>query len=682
MFGLGRPTKIVIAGLEDASFDYDSAGRPWHAIRGTRTQTVGYTATLGAADNGYLSSLTYADLKSTTFLRDAFGRPTSVTDRQLLKTNLGYDLTGNLKTVESPKSVGSSTQTLHSLVADGANLLASYTPPVLPPLLPQAADVATSYFLDRDQAFATIQKPGNVSVAFDHDSVTGKLTKISGPSGATSIDYYPTTPCLIGCSPGAVRTLSSPSGETLTIAYDGPLVTSTTFSGLVSASVARQYDASFRVKSQDVADEASTSKLTFAYDSDDLLTCASTGACNAQDTAALRITRGASNALLSGTTFGKISDSYTFSTYGELRSYSATFAEPGTATTPLMSITYDDPLATLRDPLGRVVQQVETVEGVQHTIVFSYYDAGWLHTVSRDGTQTAEYAYDDNGNRLSQTTPSAGTVSAIYDDQDRLSSYGDATFEYTANGELKTKTSGSSVTKYAYDEYGSLRGVTLPDNSVVNYAVDALGRRVEKQVGTQRVRWVYDGSRIVAELDGSGTLVSRFLYGSRPNVPDAVIKYSGSTSKRYRILSDQAGSPRLVVNDSDQSDRPFRASYDEFGVVSGTGLAFIPFGFAGGLYDPDTGLVRFGARDYDPLVGRWTSKDPMLFGGRQANLYAYVGDDPINRIDPEGLYTEVVFWEPVGFGSSSFGHVSVDVNGTTYSLAPGGIASPDPLGAT
>jgi RHS repeat-associated protein len=62
-----------------------------------------------------------------------------------------------------------------------------------------------------------------------------------------------------------------------------------------------------------------------------------------------------------------------------------------------------------------------------------------------------------------------------------------------------------------------------------------------------------------------------------------------------------------------------------------------PFGFAGGLYDPDTGLVRFGARDYDADVGRWTSKDPILFDGGQGNLYLYVDGDPINRFDPNGL---------------------------------------------
>jgi RHS repeat-associated protein len=62
----------------------------------------------------------------------------------------------------------------------------------------------------------------------------------------------------------------------------------------------------------------------------------------------------------------------------------------------------------------------------------------------------------------------------------------------------------------------------------------------------------------------------------------------------------------------------------------------MPFGFAGGLYDADTDLVRFGARDYDAVIGRWTAKDPQRWNGQQTNLYAYVNGDPINLIDPTG----------------------------------------------
>ena len=60
------------------------------------------------------------------------------------------------------------------------------------------------------------------------------------------------------------------------------------------------------------------------------------------------------------------------------------------------------------------------------------------------------------------------------------------------------------------------------------------------------------------------------------------------------------------------------------------------FGFADGLYDPDTGLVRFGVRDYNPAIGRWTAKDPINFAGGSVNLYEYVLNDPVRFIDPKG----------------------------------------------
>jgi RHS repeat-associated protein len=95
---------------------------------------------------------------------------------------------------------------------------------------------------------------------------------------------------------------------------------------------------------------------------------------------------------------------------------------------------------------------------------------------------------------------------------------------------------------------------------------------------------------------------------------------------------------RLVINSSSGAVKS-RLSYDEFGILqTGSVLPdFQPFGFAGGIRDSGTGLVRFGVRDYDPETGRWTAKDPILFHGGDTNLYGYVLVDPVNRIDPSGL---------------------------------------------
>jgi RHS repeat-associated protein len=84
-----------------------------------------------------------------------------------------------------------------------------------------------------------------------------------------------------------------------------------------------------------------------------------------------------------------------------------------------------------------------------------------------------------------------------------------------------------------------------------------------------------------------------------------------------------------------------RIDYDEFGnIVTDTNPGFQPFGFAGGIYDTQTRLTRFGARDYDAGIGRWTAKDPVRFQSG-LNFYNYVHNDPLNRVDPAGTEDEI-----------------------------------------
>src|SRR5262249_52370473 len=154
--------------------------------------------------------------------------------------------------------------------------------------------------------------------------------------------------------------------------------------------------------------------------------------------------------------------------------------------------------------------------------------------------------------------------------------------------------------------------------------------------------------------DGSGQVIETFLYGSRVNVPDAVVR-EGVT---YRIVTDPLGTVRWVL-DAETGEVAQHLEYDAFGRMTlDTHPGFQPFGFAGGLYDPQTGLERFGARDYDPEVGRWTSKDPIGFGGGDANLYDYTMVDPVNLIDPWGLAEVSVQYYP-----GVIPHLDLRING-------------------
>ncbi len=115
---------------------------------------------------------------------------------------------------------------------------------------------------------------------------------------------------------------------------------------------------------------------------------------------------------------------------------------------------------------------------------------------------------------------------------------------------------------------------------------------------------------------------------------------SGTTFKTYKIVSDSLGSVRYVLDVTGTGTPTAAMSYDAFGVLdsSSTNSGFVSVGFAGGLSDPDTKLIRFGARDYDPEVGRWTARDPIGFEGGSGSLYVYVDSDPINSNDPSGLF--------------------------------------------
>jgi RHS repeat-associated protein len=144
----------------------------------------------------------------------------------------------------------------------------------------------------------------------------------------------------------------------------------------------------------------------------------------------------------------------------------------------------------------------------------------------------------------------------------------------------------------------------------------------------------------------------------------------------YQLITDHIGSVRLVVNTSTGAVAQ-RIDYDEFGrVVANTNPGFQPFAFAGGLYDDDSKLVRFGARDFDAETGRWTAGDPLGIGDGGENLYAYVGNSPLNAIDPTGLTVNCTYSQSTGElvcrneEGETMSHIG-------YSGSPEGLNNPD-----
>jgi len=338
---------------------------------------------------------------------------------------------------------------------------------------------------------------------------------------------------------------------------------------------------------------------------------------------ALSLGRTTTNGLLLADTLGLVLGAYRYTSRGELQGFQIKHNN-----TTLFATGYE------QDSLGRIRQLFDTTQGTPTRWSFVYDSLGRLAADSTNGAIFHVFTYDANGNRATFASGN-GTVNYTYDAQDRLLTAGTTSYVYGSNGELRTKTvPGVGTTTNTYDALGNLMTVVLPSGTRIDYVIDGQNRRVGRKVNGALVQALLYQNQLnpVAELDGSGNLVSRFVYVTRANVPDYMVR-NGVT---YRLVGDHLGSVRLVV-DVATGGVAQRMDYDEWGnVIQNTNPGFQPFGFVGGLYDAQTGLTRFGARDYDPAIGRWTSRDALLFGGRNANLYAY-GRDPINFIDPSGL---------------------------------------------
>ena len=585
----GRLLSEDLPDIEESAYDYDEEGRLEVVTQGTREWSYAYDE-----ETGYLESATDPLDRTTEYSYDDAGRLISEELPGGRTVGFSYDPDGNLTSVTPPG------RDPHEFNRDAREQPGDYTPPDVG----DGAD-PTSYEYNDDRQLTTINRPDGTEVTMSYGPTSGQLETLEEPGGPqTAYTYDPAS--------GRLDGIASPGGVGLELSQNGPLPTGLTLTGPVAGSVSVSYDESFRPDEIEVNGD---DPVAYSYDDDDLIT----------EAGDLEITPDPGSGMTAATSIGEIETASTYNGYGELETETA---EDSAST--LYSATYT------RDEAGRVETKSETTPAATTTWEYGYDDAGRLEEVERNGSPYASYGYDQNSNRTSATTP-GGTTAATYDGQDRIETYGDLEYELSKNGQLEsvTDSSSSDVTTYGYDALGNLDSVELPDSTEIDYLTDGLGRRVGKKVDGDLVEgYLYEGASLnpIAVLDENGDVAERFVYGTDPHVPDYMVKGSGT----YRIISDQLGSPRLLVDVSTGSIAQ-RIEYGPFGeVLADTNPGFQPFGFAGGLYDAETGLVRFGARDYDAEIGRWTARDPIGFGGGQANLFGYVGANPVGAFDMGG----------------------------------------------
>ena len=296
------------------------------------------------------------------------------------------------------------------------------------------------------------------------------------------------------------------------------------------------------------------------------------------------------------------------------------------------------------DAAGRVSAREQSVAGDPlDRRTYAYDPKGRLTGV--DGPQDEAYTWDDQDNRLTRRLGADPVSTATYTAGDRIdqegatdytldpdgivTGRGSDTFSVSRRGELLSATVGGETISYAYNESGHRVSRTDPQGTVT-YVYGDPGN-------DNRVTAVREGDALtVLGYDDQGRLLSLERGGTR-----------------YGVGTDSVGTPKVVYEPD--GDVVKRIEHDAFGrEISDSNPAFaLPIGFAGGISDPETGLVRMGVRDYDPATARFFSPDPSLFDGSPLNLHGYADGDPVGKYDPTGLVVtcaSAAAYVGIGFG--------------------------------
>jgi RHS repeat-associated protein len=215
-------------------------------------------------------------------------------------------------------------------------------------------------------------------------------------------------------------------------------------------------------------------------------------------------------------------------------------------------------------------------------------------------------------------------TSATYGTSNRLTQRAGANLSYDENGNL-TNDGTNTYTWNARNQLVSISGSGL----AASFQYDSFGNRYNKTVNSTSTSYLYDGDNIVQELSGT-TPSANLLNGAT----DQVFNRTDASGARTP-LADHLGSVLGLADDTGTLQTQY--TYDPFGNTTSTGTTSTNTSKYTGREDDGTGLYYYRARYYSPTMQRFISEDPSGFAGGDTNLYAYVGNDPVNFVDPSGL---------------------------------------------
>ena len=222
-------------------------------------------------------------------------------------------------------------------------------------------------------------------------------------------------------------------------------------------------------------------------------------------------------------------------------------------------------------------------------------------------------------------------TSATSNAANRMLTFGSASLSYDFNGNLTSDGTDTFVWN-ARNQLTSMSGPGL----TASFVYDPFGRRVKKTVNGVARDFLYDGVNPIQELSGA-SIVASHLTGLGI---DEYFSRTDSAGTRT-FLTDALGATVALTDNTGTVQTEY--TYEPFGETTATGAASTnPFQFTGRENDGTTGLYYYRARYYHPVLQRFISEDPIGFAGEDVNLYAYVGNDPVNAIDPDGRFAIVL----------------------------------------
>jgi len=247
------------------------------------------------------------------------------------------------------------------------------------------------------------------------------------------------------------------------------------------------------------------------------------------------------------------------------------------------------------------------------------------------------FTYDSVGNRLTSHL----STQYGYDEANQITVDDIYVYTFDVNGNMieKEDTLTSDRWEYTFDSGNRLIEVKKYDGGIsppsleVSYSYDGLDRRIAKIVNSDTTVYVYDGTNIHNEYDGSGLQVASYVNGLQIDQPLKVTR----TGTDYYYHADRLGSIISLTDVNGDVAQTYR--YDSFGNIISTLSQdyFSPYTYTGREWDEDVGLYYYRARYYDPGLGRFIAKDPIGLDAGDVNFYRYVGNNPINSSDPIGM---------------------------------------------